>query len=247
MREASRILGWLVFLVLAAGFCYVIWVVLAHRYNWPAVLPYWKNLLSGWGVTIVISLVSLVLSTAVGVFLTVGQLSPVRPARLLSRAYIEFVRGTPLLTQILIGYYIVGNSLGWDNRLSFGIAILSLFAGAYLAEIFRAGVESIPGSQWLSARAIGLGDAQIYRHIIVPQAIRRVLPASTGQFANLIKDSSLLYIISVPEFLMQARAANSYTAATFEAYLPLIAGYLALTLPLSLLSRRLERAFGFEQ
>ena len=107
-------------------------------------------------------------------------------------------------------------------------------------------LESIPSSQWLSAKAIGFTDAQTYRFVVIPQAIRRVLPASAGQFANLVKDSSLLFVISVHEFTMQAREVNANTYATFEAYLPLIFGYFILTFPISLLSRFLEKRFAYE-
>ena len=89
-------------------------------------------------------------------------------------------------------------------------------------------------------------EGQTYRFVVIPQAIRRVLPASAGQFANLIKDSSLLFVISVHEFTMQAREANANTYATFEAYLPLILGYFILTFPISLLSRHLEERFSYE-
>lgn len=247
MKRSPNLLAWFVFFILATSFFFVVWVVLRHDYDWSAIAPYWKNLLSGWGYTVFISLVSLVLSIAVGMFLTIGQLVDFKPTRVLSRIYIEFVRGTPLLVLILVGYYIVADAMNWDNRVSFGIAILALFTGAYLSEIFRSGVESIPQSQWNSARAIGLNNHQTYRDVVIPQAVKRVLPASAGQFANLIKDSSLLYVVSVPEFLMQARGVNAKTYATFEAYLPLIIGYLALTIPISMASRYLEDQYRFEQ
>lgn len=242
----------LVSLVLLATFCFVVWMVASHDYQWSAIAPYRGNLLSGWVTTLGISLASMVLSIVIGALLTAGQLSGHRVPASLCRIYVEFIRGTPLLTQILIGYYLVANAIGldqrieWDDRVVVGIVILSGFSAAYLAEIFRGGIESIPASQWLSARAIGLTGGQTYRFVVIPQAIRRVLPASAGQFANLIKDSSLLFVISVHEFTMQAREVNSNTYATFEAYLPLIFGYLILTLPISLLSRSLERRFRYE-
>ena len=224
----------------------MLWIVASHDYDWQAIQPYWKNLFSGWWTTLLVSAGALILTIIIASLLTTGQLSPHRPPRLLSRIYVEFVRGTPLLTQILIGYYLVANSMGWDNRFWVGVVILSCFAGAYLSEIFRGGIESIPQSQWTAARAIGLSEAQTYQHVIIPQAIRRVLPASAGQFANLVKDSSLLFVISVHEFTMQAREANANTYATFEAYLPLVIGYLALTLPISLFSRYLEDRYRYE-
>jgi len=233
-------------ILLGSTFCFVFWVVASHDYQWEAIAPYWKNFLNGWTTTLLISAAALVLSIVIGALLTAGQLSPHRIPRWLSRAFVEIIRGTPLLTQILIGYYLIADSIGWDSRFGVGLVILSCFSAAYLAEIFRGGIESIPQSQWLSAKAIGFSEVQTYCYVIIPQAIRRVLPASAGQFANLIKDSSLLFVISVHEFTMQARETNANTYATFEAYLPLILGYFILTFPISLLSRNLEKRFAYE-
>lgn len=232
--------------VLLTTFVFVIWVVATHDYRWEAIAPYSGNLFSGWLVTLLISVASLLLSVLVGSLLTAGQLSGHRLPAFLCRVYVEVVRGTPLLTQILIGYYLIANAIEWHSSLGVGIVVLSCFSGAYLSEIFRGGIESIPKSQWLSARAIGFTGAQTYRFVVIPQAVRRVLPASAGQFANLVKDSSLLFVISVHEFTMQAREANANTYATFEAYLPLILGYFLLTFPISLLSRHLERRYRYE-
>lgn len=239
-------IGIVVSVALGATFCFVFWVVASHEYDWEAIAPYWGNLRSGWLTTLVISAAALALSVVLGALLTAGQLSPFRVPRGLSRAFVEIIRGTPLLTQILIGYYLIADSIGWESRFGVGLVILSCFSAAYLAEIFRAGIESIPSSQWLSARALGFTEAQTYRFVVVPQAVRRVLPASAGQFANLIKDSSLLFVISVHEFTMQARQANANTYATFEAYLPLVLGYFLLTFPISLWSRHLEKRFAYE-
>jgi polar amino acid transport system permease protein len=221
-------------------------VLLTHDYRWDAIAPYTANLFSGWLMTILVSALALILSVLIGAALTAGQLSSFGPARFLSRGYVELIRGTPLLTQILIGYYMVANSLGIESRLFVGVVILAAFAGAYLSEIFRGGVQSIPKSQWESARAIGLTCSQTYRFVVIPQTVRRVLPATAGQFANLIKDSSLLFVISLPEFTMQAKETNSATYATFESYLPLALGYLVLTLPISFFSRHLEERFRYE-
>ena len=127
-----------------------------------------------------------------------------------------------------------------------GILTLSIFSGAYLAEVFRAGIESVGRSQLESAQAIGLTRLQTYRYIILPQALRVVLPAMTGQFVSLIKDSSLLSIIGVNELTQSARNVASYTFSNFESYLLLAAGYLLLTLPISIWTRRLESRFRYE-
>lgn len=242
----KKLFGWGVAAVLAASFSYFFYVLLSHQYRWEAIAPYTGNLLSGWGTTILVSALSLVASVLLAAVLTAGQISEFAPARWLTRIYVEIIRGTPLLTQILVGYYMVAAALHVGNRLLVSVVLLSAFAAAYLAEIFRGGIESVPKSQWESARAIGLTGGQTYRYVVIPQAIRRVLPATAGQFANLIKDSSLLFVISLPEFTMQAKETNASTYATFESYLPLALGYLALTLPISFLSRKLERRFRYE-
>jgi len=140
----------------------------------------------------------------------------------------------------------VANGIGLQDRLVAGVLILSLFSGAYLAEIIRSGIDSIPATQLESARAIGLTPWQTYRFVIAPQALRQILPPLAGQFASLIKDSSLLSIIGVTEFTFAAQQAFSATYRTMESFLPLAIGYLLLTLPVSILSKILERRLRFE-
>jgi polar amino acid transport system permease protein len=126
-----------------------------------------------------------------------------------------------------------------------GVLALSLFAGAYLAEMIRSGIESVRDSQLESARAIGLTRGQTYRYVIFPQVVRQLIPPLTGQFASIIKDSSLLSIIAVSEFTLNAQEVNAFTYSTLESYLPLAIGYLVLTLPVSLFSQALERRYRF--
>ena len=104
----------------------------------------------------------------------------------------------------------------------------------------------MPAAQWESARAIGLTPWQGYRFVILPQALRQILPPLAGQFASLIKDSSLLSIIGIGEFTLAAQQVNSATYRTLESYLPLALGYLVLTLPVSLLAKGLERRLRHE-
>ncbi len=150
-----------------------------------------------------------------------------------------------MLVQVLVFFYVVASAFQVENRYLVGILILSLFAGAYISEIIRAGIESIGQTQLDSARAIGLTPAQTYRHVIFPQALRQTLPPLTGQFVSLIKDSSLLMIIGVNEFTLNVQQVNTYTFSSLEGYLPLALGYLLLTLPLSLWIRRLEQRITY--
>ena len=117
---------------------------------------------------------------------------------------------------------------------------------AHADPVFRAGIDAIPRTQIDSGRAIGLSPWQVQRFVVLPQAVRIVLPAVAGQFVSLVKDSSLLSVLSIAEFTLAAQEVNSFTYATLETYLPLAVGYLILTLPLAAVSRWLERRLRYE-
>lgn len=219
---------------------------ITYRWNWRAVLAYRSILLSGWLMTLAISIASLALSTFIGVLFALVRRSEILPLRYFGHIYVEMVRGTPLLVQILVFFYVVADAFHVGNRYLVGVLILSFFTGAYISEIVRAGIESIGQSQLESAKAIGLTRGQTYRYVIFPQALRLSLPPLVGQFVSLIKDSSLLSIIAVNEFTQAARDINSITYSTLECYIPLALGYLILTLPISLWTRSLEKRLRFE-
>ncbi len=214
--------------------------------GWESVWHYREVFWKGWLLTILLASLSLLLSSVIGLSVALARRSRILPLRAAALLIVEVIRGTPFLVQILVFYYLVAHCLGLENRLIAGVLILSLFSGAYLAEIIRAGITSIPTSQLESARAIGFTTPQIYRYVIAPQALRQILPPLTGQFATLIKDSSLLSIIGISEFTLDAQQVNSATYRTLESYLPLALGYLALTLPVSFASRYLEKYLRYE-
>jgi polar amino acid transport system permease protein len=223
------------------------WALLAStNANWGAVWKYRNAFWQGWLLTVLLSVVSLVLSTGFGLIAALARRSNILVVRYTSAFYIESVRGMPLLVLILVLFYAVANSLGIHDRLLVGVVVLSLFAGAYIAEIIRAGIESVGASQLESARAIGLSGRQAYRHVIFPQALRHVLPPLAGQFASIVKDSSLLSIIGLAEFTYTAQQVNSATYSTLESYLPLAVGYLILTLPISLWTQALGKKLRYE-
>jgi polar amino acid transport system permease protein len=219
---------------------------LAYRLRWDAVYPYRELFLRGWLTTVAISAAALVGSTLAGLCSALAQRSPLLPLRYLGKIYVEFVRGTPLLVQILIFYYVVADAFGVENRYVVGVLTLSFFSGAYISEIIRAGIESVGRSQLESAKAIGLTRAQTYRYVIFPQALRQTLPPLAGQFVSLVKDSSLLSIIGLQEFTLSAEMTTARTYTVLECYLPLALGYLVLTLPISIWTRRLEQRHQFD-
>ena len=215
---------------------------ISYDFYWNSIYEYRQKFIDGFLVTIYISFFALILSLILGVVFAYGQNSKFILLRFFSRFYIEIIRGTPLLVQILIFFYVFANNLGFDNRYIVGTVILSMFASAYVSEIIRAGIKSIDKGQYESAKSLGFTPTQSYIYIIFPQAYKRILPPLTGQFASIIKDSSLLSIISISEFTMNAQEVNAYTYSTLESYIPLALGYLALTYPISYYASKLEKS-----
>ena len=235
----------LVALFLAALFA-ATFAQLRIEWNWAIIGDYRNLFWKGWLETLKLSAISLVLSAFIGAAAAAAGRSRILALRALYRFYIEMARGAPLLIHIMVGYYVIADALGWESRFWVGITILSAFAGAYIAEILRSGIESIGTSQRDAAKAIGLSTAQTYRFVIIPQMTRQLLPPLAGQFVSLIKDSSLLSIIAIEEFTFAAQSVNAITYSAFESYLPLLLGYWALTIPISLWTRRLEERAAYE-
>jgi len=204
-----------------------------------------SRLATGFLMTIIISAGSLVLSLILGIVCAILQSSKIIILRYLAKLYVTFIRGTPLIMQIYLFYYIVGTAFGIENRILCGILILSVFEGAYIAEIIRGSLLSMDETQLEAAKAVGFTKRQITTLVVLPQLTARTLPALTGQFASIIKDSSLLSIIAVIELTQTIREITAGNFMFFESYIFLGALYLVLTLPLSLISKRLERRFLF--
>jgi polar amino acid transport system permease protein len=179
-----------------------------------------------------------------------------RPAlQQVGTVYVELVRGTPFFVQLLIAKYCVSPALhallsragapsflveAVQQPAVVGIAALAVFSGAYITEIVRAAIQSIDPGQSEAAFSQGMTRGQVLRLVLVPQAVRRMLPPLTGELVNLVKDSSLLSFIAVEELTKRANGIYANQHLTFEVFLPLAALYLAITFPLSRLARRLE-------
>ncbi len=233
----------LLFLTLAL---FASFLSLDYNWNWSQVFEYRSKFIIGWLTTIGISLISLICSVGIGLVSALLARSRILPLRYLSKIYVEIIRGTPLLVQIFIFFYVIADTVGIENRYVMGVVIMSLFSGAYISEIVRAGMESVGKSQRDSAKAVGFTAYQTFRYVIFPQALRQSLPALAGQFANLIKDSSLLSVIAISEFTLNAQEVNAITYSTFESFFPLAIGYLALSLPIMRLSRYIEKRLAFD-
>jgi polar amino acid transport system permease protein len=240
------IFNWLIAFLLLGLLCFFSFSQLRYNWNWDTVGGYSNFFWRGWLNTLEISSLALILSTIIGFIAALARRSGFLVLRAISRLYVELVRGTPLLVQISFAFYVVADAFHFENRFTVGLLTLSLFSGAFISEIIRGGIESVGGSQLESARAIGLTRLQTYRYVILPQAIRVILPALTGMFANLIKDSSLLSVISIEEFTWNAQQVSALTYSNFECYIPLAIGYLVLTLPITLWTQWLEKRTRYE-
>lgn len=207
-----------------------------------AQLNEWKfgPIAHGLWVTIEISFISLIFAVLLGLVFGLMRVSKNQAARNLSLTYVELIRGTPLLVQIFIVYFFIGTVLDFD-RFTAGVVALSVFTGAYVAEIVRAGIQAIPTGQMEAARSLGMTYPKAMRYIILPQALKRTLPPLAGQFINLIKDSSLVSVISITDLTKAGREVVSGSFAPFEVWFTVAALYLLVTGTLSWAIQRLEK------
>ena len=207
-----------------------------------AQLNEWKfgPIAHGLWVTVKISFISLIFAVLLGLIFGLMRVAKNQTARNLAVTYVELIRGTPLLVQIFIVYFFIGTVLDFD-RFTAGVVALSVFTGAYVAEIVRAGIQAIPTGQMEAARSVGMTYPQAMRYIILPQALKRTLPPLAGQFINLIKDSSLVSVISITDLTKAGREVVSGSFAPFEVWFTVAALYLLVTGTLSWAIQRLEK------
>jgi len=222
---------------------------LARYHQWKPGL-----LIIGLWITLKLSLIATVAGIIIGVIGGLSRISDNPALKWATMVYVELIRGSPLMVQILIWYFVLGTvindvlaiyGLGRLQAFWYGVASLACFAGAYVTEIVRAGIQSIHRGQTEAARSLGMTYAQSMRYIILPQALRRILPPLAGQFISLIKDSSLLGIIAIRELTKAAREAVTASLQPFEVYLMLGALYLVLTFTLSMVVQRMEKRMTF--
>ena len=223
---------------------------LATYYKWKPGL-----LVIGLWITLQISVIATILGVIIGIIGGLARISSNPALRWTSIIYVEIVRGSPLMVQILIWYFVLGTvinqllaayGLGRLPAFWYGVASLACFAGAYVTEIVRSGIQSIHRGQTEAARSLGMSYAQSMLYIILPQALRRILPPLAGQFISLIKDSSLLGMIAIRELTKAAREAVTVTLQPFEVFFLAAALYLVLTFTLSMLVQRLEKRMAIQ-
>ncbi|OLB11877.1 MAG: hypothetical protein AUI04_04510 [Candidatus Rokubacteria bacterium 13_2_20CM_2_64_8] len=212
----------------------------AYGFEWAAIargLPY---LLEGAGLTVMISSVAMVLALVLGLALAAISQAPGPVARRLVAAYVEVFRNTPLLIQIFIVYFGLPQLGVKLSPFLSGLAALVLYAAAYNTEIFRAGLEAVPHGQFEAARSAGLGELQILRYVIMPQAVRICFPALGNNLVSLVKNSSLVSTIGMVELMFVANDISFNNFRTFEIYGTAAVMYVVIVLALTRLLRAAE-------
>lgn len=206
--------------------------------------------------TLQLTLVSLVCASILGIILGMFSISNSRVLKVISTVYIDIIRGTPLIVQVFIMYYGVGMSIlkpifnmSWNELggvFTAGAIALSMNAGAYMAEIVRGGIESVDKGQMEAARSLGLTYGKAMRKVILPQAIRTMLPSIINQFIISLKDTSLISVIGIRELTMNAKmiAANE-SAAVLTVYVIAAIYYLVICTVLSRVAKILERRLSY--
>ena len=198
-------------------------------------------LLQGTVLTIKFALMSMVFGLAIGVSVAIMGIGNVRVLRGIARTYVSIMRGTPLLVQIFVIYYgLPGVGIALDPTPA-GVLTLSLNVGAYLSESMRGALEGMPRGQWLAAYSLGLSYWQTLRYVIAPQALRIAVPSLGNSLISLIKDTSLVSVITVTELLRSAQEVIATTYQPLPLYLACAAIYWVLSTGLSALQRRIEK------
>ena len=200
------------------------------------------SLISGLGVTIKIAFFAIILAIVLGLIFGLMSISKFKILKAISTIYVYIVRGTPLMIQAMFVYFGLGQALGvrFDPVLA-GIVILGINAGAYLSEIFRSGIEAVDKGQLEAARSLGLSQVMAMKKVILPQAIKIMIPSLMNQFIIAIKDTSILSVISIRELMQSGQIIVGTTYKAFEIYGVVAMMYLVLIKILTLLSKAVER------
>lgn len=214
------------------------------KWDFQSVFEYMPFLLEGVKITVSVSLLAMVFGSVIGLVIALIRMSPIGILRFVAGFYIDFFRTTPLLVQLIWIYYALPILTKVPMpAYAASVVALSLYASAYLAEIFRAGILSIASGQRQAGLALGMTRPQLLWRIVLPQAITRMLPPIGSQSITIVKDSALLSLISLAELMWQAQAVGSFTQARIEALTVVAFMYMAITIPLAFLVNYLHKKY----
>ena len=201
-------------------------------------------LLAGAGVTIEITAIAVGLGFIFGLITSVCRLSGVKILNIIAVCYVNIIRGTPMLVQIFLIYFALPMVIGQRiNPFVAAVAACSINSGAYVSEIFRAGIQSIDKGQMEAGRSLGMTWAQTMRYIIMPQAFKRIIPPLGNEFIAMLKDSSLVSVIGFEELTRRGQLIIARTYASFEIWMAVAIIYLIMTFAVARFTGYLERRF----
>ena len=209
--------------------------------GWDAIFASWGIFVTGFVATVVLSVATIVTSTILGLVVALLRAARVRGLGVPLRIYLEVFRGSPLLVQMLFIYFGAAY-LGIRGVEAFVAALvaLTLYEGALISEIFRAGIEAVPKGQREAARSLGLSRVEIDRYVVLPQTVPIVLPPLVGQYIGLVKDTALAMAIGYVELVRQGQAIIDRIGMPIEVFMVVAVIYFLICYPMSLLARRLE-------
>ena len=208
-------------------------------YQWLTLLGYAPEFLRAAWLTLQVTVLSFVLAVVLGLATAIAGVSPIRFLRLLARGYVEIIRNTPVLLQIFIVFFSLPSAGISLNAYWAGVIALGLNVGAYLSEVFRAGIASVPRGQIEAAGILGLDSRQIFMSVVLPQAARAVYPAIVNYLIQLLLGTSLLSAIALPELTGTATVINGRTLLYVQTFAVTLAAYLVLSNVLSWLAGQL--------
>ena len=201
-------------------------------------------LIAGAGITVEITAMSVFLGLVIGCMVGIARLCNIKPSRYIAIVYGDFIRGTPRLVQILLVYFALPGIIGSRvDPFVAAISACSINSGAYIAEIFRAGIQSIDKGQMEAGRSLGMSWAQTMRYIIMPQAFKRIIPPLGNEFIAMLKDSSLVSVIGFEELTRRGQLIIARTYASFEIWMAVALVYLVMTFAVARFTGYLERRF----
>ena len=214
-------------------------------FKWSVIFDNIPLLMKGLSLTLQLTIIAVAIGTIIGLIVSLLRLTSFKPISWLAKGYVDFLRGTPLLVQIFLIHMGLPQLLGIKfPAIVSGIIALSLNSGAYIAEIFRGGIQSIDKGQMEAARSLGMTYGQAMRYIILPQAFKRSIPPLGNEFIAMLKDSSLVSVIALQELMMVGRIIAGREFKPFETWIGVAVLYLTMTTTISQIVAYLERRFG---
>ncbi|MBL4937208.1 amino acid ABC transporter permease [Clostridium sp. YIM B02515] len=210
--------------------------------NFSFLSKYYMFFINGAKFTIILAFFTVLFGVLLGLLLALMRISKSKVLNLIATAYVEFIRGTPLMVQIFIIYYALPDLIGVNlPEMVSAVLALSINSGAYVAEVIRAGIQAVDKGQMEASRSLGMPYGMAMRYIIIPQAIKNILPALGNEFITVIKESSVVSVIGIKELMYNADTVRGNTFRAFEPLIIAALMYFVMTFTLSKLMGRFER------